>query len=347
MTFSAKQIADHLHGEIIGNPDVQVHSFAKIEEGKPGTITFLSNPKYTHYIYETQADIVLVNSDFVPEKPIKATMIKVSNAYSALASLLELIEMNTPKKTGIDVQSAIASSAQLGKNIYIGAFTVVEENAEIGDNCQIYPQVYIGDNVKIGKNTLIHSGVKIYRDCIIGDNCILHSGAVIGAEGFGFSREKDGYRKIPQTGNVIIENDVEIGANTTIDRAVFGSTIIHQGIKLDNLIHIAHNCEIGKNTVMAAQVGIAGSSKIGENCVFGGQVGIGGHVTIGDDSQIGAQSGIISNTPKGSRLIGTPAIPVKNYFRSSVLFAKLPDMDRELRALKTEIEELKKKLEEK
>ncbi|HOV71570.1 MAG TPA: UDP-3-O-(3-hydroxymyristoyl)glucosamine N-acyltransferase, partial [Dysgonamonadaceae bacterium] len=252
MTFTAKQIADHLQGEIIGNPDVQVHSFAKIEEGKPGTITFLSNPKYTHYIYETQADIVLVNSDFVPEKPVKATMIKVPNAYTALGSLLELVEMNTPKKTGIHAQSAVASSAQLGKNIYIGAFTVVEENAEIGDNCQIYPQVYIGDNVKIGKNTLIHSGVKIYRDCIIGDNCILHSGAVIGAEGFGFSREKDGYRKIPQTGNVIIENDVEIGANTTIDRAVFGSTIIHQGVKLDNLVHIAHNCEIGKNTVMAA-----------------------------------------------------------------------------------------------
>lgn len=347
MTFSAKQIADYLQGEVIGNPNVQVHSFAKIEEGKPGTITFLSNPKYTHYIYKTQADIVLVNSDFVPEKPIKATMIKVPNAYTALASLLEMVEMNSPKKTGIDVQSAVASSAQLGKNVYIGAFAVVEENAEIGDNCQIYPQVYIGNNVKIGENTIIYPGVKIYKDCIIGSNCIIHSGAVIGAEGFGFSREKDGYRKVPQTGNVVIENDVEIGANTTIDRSVIGSTIIHQGVKLDNLIHIAHNCEIGENTVMAAQVGIAGSSKIGENCVFGGQVGIGGHVTIGDDSQIGGQSGILSNTEKGSRIIGTPAIPVKNYFRSSVLFARLPDMDRQLRALEKEIEELKKKLAEK
>ena len=224
-------------------------------------------------------------------------------------------------------------NAKVGENVYVGAFAYIAEGASVGDNSKIYPQVYVGDNVQIGKNCIIYAGVKIYSDCVIGDNCILHSGAVIGADGFGFSKKEERYHKIPQMGNVLIEDDVEIGANTTVDRAVMGSTIIRKGVKLDNLIQIAHNCEVGENTVMAAQVGVAGSTKIGESCVLGGQVGIGGHITIGNRSQIGAQSGIISNTKEGSEIIGTPAFPVKNYFRSSIIIPKLPDMYRQLNAL--------------
>lgn len=347
MTFTAKQISDFLQGEVIGNPEVTVNNFSKIEEGKPHTITFLSNPKYTHYIYETLSDIVLVNNDFTPEKPIKATLIKVPNAYAALASLLEMINKMKPQKSGIEEMSFLSPSAKTGKNIYVGAFAYIGADTVIGDNCKIYPQTFIGDNVKIGNGVILNAGVKIYNDCVIGDNCILHSGCVIGADGFGFSNENGVYHKIPQMGNVVIENDVEIGANTTIDRAVMGSTIIHQGVKLDNLIQIAHNCEIGHDTAMAAQVGIAGSTKIGENCVLGGQVGIGGHISIGKKSQIGAQSGIISNTKEGSEIIGSPAMPVKNFFKSSIIFPKLPDMYRQLNALEKELEQLKKQLAEK
>lgn len=347
MIFTAKQIADFVHGEIEGNPNVEIHNFSKIEEGKPGTITFLSNPKYTNYIYDTQADVVLVNTDFIPEKTIKATLIKVPNAYAALASLLEMANNATPKKKGVEPMSYISDSASMGKDTYIGAFAYIGEKASVGDSSRIYPNVYIGDNVSIGKNVIIYSGVHIYQNCVIGDNCILHSGCVIGADGFGFSNENGVYHKIPQLGNVVLENDVEIGANTTIDRAVMGSTIIRQGVKLDNLIQIAHNCEVGQNTVMAAQVGIAGSTKIGENCVLGGQVGIGGHITIGRKSQIGAQSGIISNIKEGSEIIGSPAMPVKSFFKSSIITPKLPDMYRQLGMLEKEIEELKKKLGEK
>lgn len=346
MIFTAKQIAEFLKGEIVGNPDVQVDNFAKIEEGKPGTITFLSNPKYTHYIYETKADIVLVNNSFVAEKPVSATLIKVPNAYAALASLLEMVNSSAPQKKGVEDMSFIASSASLGNDVYIGAFAYIGENVRIGDNSKIYPQSFIGDNVTIGKNVTIYAGVKIYHHCVIGDNCILHAGAVIGADGFGFSNEDGVYHKIPQMGNVILENDVEIGANTTIDRAVMGSTIVHQGVKLDNLIQIAHNCEIGKNTAMAAQVGIAGSAKIGDNCVFGGQVGIGGHITIGNNVQIGAQAGTISNIKDDAQIIGSPAIPVKSFFRSSAVFPKLPDMYRQLSALEKEIAALRKQLED-
>ena len=344
MTLTANQIADFLKGEIIGDPEVKVSNFSKIEEGKAGTITFLANPKYTHYIYDTDADIVLVNSDFEPEKPVSATLIKVPNAYAALASLMEMINKSTPRKNGIDAMSFIAPTANLGEDVYVGAFAYIGEQAEIGEGCKVYPQSFIGDNVKIGKNTVIYPGVKIYHNCQIGEDCILHSGAVIGADGFGFSKEGDIYHKIPQLGNVIIEDDVEIGANTTIDRAVMGSTIIHRGVKLDNLIQVAHNCEIGENTAMAAQVGIAGSTKVGENCVFGGQVGLGGHITIGKNSQIGAQSGIISNIKEGSEIIGSPAMPVKSFFKSSIIMPKLPDMYRQLNALEKELSELKKKL---
>lgn len=343
MTFTAKQIADFLKGEVVGNPEIKVSNFSKIEEGKAGTITFLANPKYTSYIYSTKADIVLVNSDFEPESPIGATLIKVPNAYAALASLMELVNKSTPRKSGIDTMSFIAPTAKLGEELYVGAFAYIGDHVEIGDDCKIYPHSYIGDNVKIGKNTVVYPGVRIYHNCVIGDNCILHSGAVIGADGFGFSKEGEVYHKIPQLGNVIIEDDVEIGANSAIDRAVMGSTIIRRGVKLDNLIQIAHNCEIGAHTAMAAQVGIAGSVKIGENCLFGGQVGIGGHITIGKNSQVGAQSGIISNTKEGSEIIGSPAVPVKSFFRSSVIIPKLPDMYRQLNALERELSELKKK----
>lgn len=345
MTFSAKQIADFLKGEIIGNHDVKVSNFSKIEEGKPETITFLANPKYTNYIYETNADIVLVNSDFVPEKPIKATLIKVPNAYAALASLMEMVSKTLPQKQGVEAYSFIAKSAKLPENMYVGAFAYIGENVEIGENSKIYPQSYVGDNVKIGKNVVIYSGVHVYHDCVIGDNCILHSGCVIGADGFGFSNEGGVYQKIPQMGNVVLENDVEIGANTTIDRAVMGSTIIRQGVKLDNLIQIAHNCEVGKNTAMAAQVGIAGSTKIGESCVLGGQVGLGGHISIGNNVQVGAQSGIISNIKDGAEIMGSPAYPVKNFFKSSIIIPKLPDMYKQLSALEKEVAALKKKLE--
>ncbi|MBF6628389.1 MAG: UDP-3-O-(3-hydroxymyristoyl)glucosamine N-acyltransferase [Proteiniphilum sp.] len=344
MIFTAKQIAHFLKGEIIGNGDVTVSNFSKIEEGKPGTLTFLGNPKYTSYIYTTDADIVLVNDDFLLEKPIKATLIKVPNAYAALAALMEIVNQNSPKKSGTEAMSFISPSAILGKDLYIGSFTYIGANVNVGDNSKIYPQVYVGDNVSIGKNSILYPGVKIYHDCIIGDNCILHSGAVIGADGFGFSHEDGVYHKIPQMGNVLIEDDVEIGANTTIDRAVMGSTVIHRGVKLDNLVQIAHNCEIGDNTAMAAQVGIAGSTKVEENCVMGGQAGIGGHITIGKNSQIGAQSGIISNTKEGSTVIGSPAYPVKSFFKTSIILPRLPEMYRQLNSLEKELAELKRRL---
>ncbi len=344
MAFTARQIADFLKGEIVGSPDVTVCNFSKIEEGKAGTLTFLANPKYTSYIYTTEADIVLVNNDFIPDKPIKATMIKVENAYKALASLLELVNSNKSRKTGQEEMSFIAPSAFLGEGVYVGAFSYIDNNAVIGDNSVINPQVYVGENAKIGKDCIIYPGVKIYCDCVIGDRCIIHSGAIIGADGFGYSKESNVYHKIPQVGNVVIEDDVEIGANTTIDRAVMGATIIRRGVKLDNLIQIAHNCDIGEHTAMAAQVGIAGSAKIGDNCVLAGQVGIGGHITIGKNTQIGAQSGIISNTKEGSEVMGTPAIPVRGFFKSSVIIPKLPDIYKQIIALEKEVTELKKRL---
>lgn len=344
MSYTAKQIADFLHGEVIGNLDISVSSFSKIEEGQPGTITFLANPKYTPFIYTTKADIVLVNDNFVAEKPIHATLIKVKNAYAALASLMELVNQSKAQKSGTDSISYVSESAKIGENVYVGSFAYVGEKVVVGDNSKIYPQAYIGDNVQIGKNTVIYPGAKIYHDCVIGENCIIHAGAVIGADGFGYSKEESNYRKIPQLGNVIIEDEVEIGANTTIDRSVMGSTIIRRGVKLDNLIQIAHNCEIGENTAMAAQVGVAGSTKIGENCVLGGQVGIGGHITIGKNSQIGAQSGIISNTKEGSEVMGSPAYPVKNFFKSSIIIPKLPDIYRQINSLEKELSDLKEKL---
>jgi UDP-3-O-[3-hydroxymyristoyl] glucosamine N-acyltransferase len=334
MEFSAQQIAGLLDGKIEGNPLVKVSNFSKIEEGKPNTLTFLANLKYAAYIYETGASIALVNDDFVAEKDLPATLtlIRVPNAYAALAQLLTLAEQAKRKKKGIEQPSYISASATVPeKNIYIGAFAYLGENVKIGENAAIYPNAYVGDNVEIGENTIIYSGVKIYADCKVGKNCIIHAGVVIGGDGFGFAPEGDVYNKIPQLGNVIIEDDVEIGANTTIDRAVMDSTIIRKGVKLDNLIQIAHNVEVGENTVIAAQVGVAGSTKIGKNCMIGGQVGIGGHIKIGDHVSIGAQSGIISNIADGRSIMGSPAIDVKQFLRASIIFPKLPDIYRKLK----------------
>lgn len=345
ISFTAQQIATVLNGTIEGDPSVEVADFSKIEEGRPGTLTFLANPKYTNYIYSTQASIVLVNNDFVAEHPVQATLIRCFNAYAALAMLLDFVEKSKPKKTGIEPMSYVSDKASLSEDVYIGAFTYIADRAQIGKNSKIYPQSYIGEGVTIGENTIIYPGVKIYDNSKIGNNCIIHSGAVIGSDGFGFAPEEDGvYKKIPQLGIVIIEDDVEIGSNTTIDRAVMDATIIHKGVKLDNLIQIAHNVEIGENTVMAAQVGVSGSTKIGKQCMFGGQVGLGGHINVGDNANIGAQAGIISNVKPDAKIIGAPAMPVKDFFRSSVVFPKLPEMYRQMAQMQREIEELKSKI---
>ncbi|NLI37551.1 MAG: UDP-3-O-(3-hydroxymyristoyl)glucosamine N-acyltransferase [Bacteroidales bacterium] len=344
MEFSAKQIAAYLKGEVVGNENATVHTFAKIEEGVPGAISFLSNPKYTSYIYDTRSSIVLVNRTFEPEHEVKATLIKVDNAYESLAQLLTLYEASKPKKFGIDSLAFVASTATIGQNVYIGAFAYIGENAVIGDNTQIYPHSFVGDNAKVGNDTLIYSSVNIYHDCRIGNNCILHSGCVIGADGFGFAPAKSGYDKIPQIGIVEIEDNVEIGANTCVDRATMGHTVVHSGTKLDNLIQIAHNDEIGSNTVMAAQCGIAGSTKIGSWCMFGGQVGVAGHIHIGDKVYCGAQAGIGSNVKSEQTIIGSPAYDAKGWMKSSAVFKRLPDMYSELNAMRKEINELKEKL---
>ena len=344
MEFSAKQIAEFIQGTIVGDENATVHTFAKIEEGIPGAISFLSNPKYTHYIYDTQSSIVLVNKDFEPEKEIKATLIKVDNAYESLAKLLNLYEMSKPKKTGVDPLAYIAPTAKIGENVYIAPFACVGDNAEIGDNTSLHPHATVGSGAKVGSNWILYPHATVYHDCRVGNNCILHAGSVVGADGFGFAPSPEGYEKIPQIGIAILEDNVEIGANTCIDRATMGATIIRKGVKLDNLIQIAHNVEVGSNTVMASQVGVAGSTKIGEWCMLGGQVGVAGHITIGNKVNMGAQSGVHGSIKDGEALIGTPPIGLKNYFKSSAVFKKLPDMYLELNSLKKEIEELKKQL---
>jgi UDP-3-O-[3-hydroxymyristoyl] glucosamine N-acyltransferase len=344
MEFSAKQIAEFIQGTIVGDENATVHTFAKIEEGMPGAISFLSNPKYTHYIYDTQSSIVLVNKDFEPEKEIKATLIKVDNAYESLAKLLNLYEMSKPKKTGIDPLAYIAPTAKIGQNVYIAPFACVGDNAEIGDNTSLHPHATVGSGAKVGSNCILYPHVTVYHDCRVGNNCILHAGSVVGADGFGFAPSPEGYEKIPQIGIAILEDNVEIGANTCIDRATMGATIIRKGVKLDNLIQIAHNVEVGSHTVMASQVGVAGSTKIGEWCMFGGQVGVAGHITVGNKVNMGAQSGVNGSVKDGKALIGTPPIEFKNYFKSSAVFKKLPDMYLELASLKKELDELKKQL---
>lgn len=343
MEFSAQKIADFLGGTIEGNSDVTVNKISKIEEAEAGSLSFLSNPAYTQYIYTTNASIVLVNKDFGPEKELKTTIIKVDNAYNSLAKLLELYEQSLPRKTGISSLAFISKSSEIDKDIYIGEFAYVGDNCKIGKNVHISPHVFIGDNVTIEDNTKINAGVKIYNNSQIGKSCIIHSGSVIGADGFGFTPQTDNhYIKIAQIGNVIIEDNVEIGANTTIDRATLGSTVIKKGVKLDNLIQIGHNVRIGENTVIAAQAGVAGSSKVGKNCMIGGQVGISGHLSIGNNVKIAAQSGIGSNIPDNETIMGSPAFDAAKYKKTYVHFRNLNKLVKRIDALEKEIKSLKK-----
>jgi UDP-3-O-[3-hydroxymyristoyl] glucosamine N-acyltransferase len=332
MEFTAQQIAELIKGTVEGDSNQVIRDVSKIEEGLPETLTFLANPKYEHHIYQTKASVVIVNNNFRPEKPVKATLIRVEDAYQALAKLLQLYESSLPQKTGIEQPSHIDQSSSVGDFVYIGAFAYISEKAKIGNNVQVWPGAFVGDSVEIGDNTIIFSGVKIYKHCKVGSNCIIHAGAVVGSDGFGFAPGPDGeYQKIPQVGNVVIEDFVEIGANTTIDRATMGSTIIHKGAKIDNLVQIAHNVEVGSNTVIAAQTGIAGSTKIGNNCMFGGQVGIAGHIKIADQVKLAAQSGVGKSIPKdGSVLMGSPAMDAMQYNKAYVLFRKLPSIYQQL-----------------
>ena len=319
MQFSAQQIAALVGGTVEGNGDDSVSTFAKIEEGAPGAISFLANPKYTPYIYETKSSIVLVSKDFVPEKPVSATLIRVEDPYATVARLLDMVsKMTASHPVGVEQPSYVANGVAIPDDAYIGAFAYVGEGAVIGKGVRIYPQCYVGPGVELGEGTILYPGVKIYHGCKIGARCILHAGVVVGADGFGFAPNDGHYDKIPQLGIVEIADDVEIGANTTIDRATMGATRIGQGVKLDNLIQVAHNCEIGHDTVMASQCGIAGSTKIGANCMMGGQVGFAGHITVGDGVQVGAQSGIPGNVPGGARIMGSPAIDAREWSRQTV-----------------------------
>jgi UDP-3-O-[3-hydroxymyristoyl] glucosamine N-acyltransferase len=345
MEFTAATIAGFLKGEIEGNPNIKVNTVAKIEEGHEGALSFLANPKYENYIYSTKSSIVLVNKDFKPSRQLSATLIRVNNVYESFASLLTLVEQSKPKKKGINPTAIVEPGANLGKDIYLGAYSFIGENVIIGSGCRIYPHVYIGDNTIIGDNTTLFSGVKIYHECRIGNGCTIHAGSVIGSDGFGFAPQSENeYMKIPQLGNVILEDNVEIGANVTIDRATMGSTIIRKGVKLDNLIQIGHNVEVGENTVMAAQTGIAGSSKLGRNCMLGGQVGVAGHLKIADGTKIGAQAGIGGNIKEeNTTIIGSPAFDFKQFLKSSVIFKKLPEINTKIVKLEKDIEHLKNK----
>lgn len=343
MNFKATNIAAFLNGEVEGNGEVIVSNVSKIEEGKPGTLSFLANLKYEKYIYTTQASIVLVNKDFVAKENISTTLIRVDDSYKAFASLLDLyLETKSKMKVGIEQPSYIDEKATTGDDIFVGAFAYISKNAKIGKGVKIFPQAFIGENVTIGDYCIIYSGVKIYDDVKIGDRCIIHSGAVIGADGFGFAPDKDGtYKKIPQIGNVVLENDVEIGANTTVDCGTMGSTIVHKGAKIDNLVQIAHNCEIGSNTAIAAQTGVSGSTKIGKNCVIAGQVGFSGHITIGDNCMIGAQSGIPNNVKANSKILGTPAFDLRDAIRSYTVFKNLPKLRNDVIDLQKQVKTLK------
>ena len=347
MEFTAKQIAEVVGGHVEGNENAAVNTFAKIEEGTPGALSFLSNPKYTHYLYETKSSVVLVNEDVELEKPVEATLVRVKNAYESVARLLQLYESMKPTKKGIDAQASISPSATIGQDVYIGAFAVIGDGAIIGDGTQIYPHTVIGDGVTIGTKCLLYPNVTVYQGCKLGNNVTIHAGSVIGADGFGFAPNAEGYNKIPQIGIVVIEDDVEIGANTCVDRSTMGQTIIHKGVKLDNLIQVAHNCEVGENTVMSAQVGLAGSTKIGSWCMVGGQAGFAGHIQIADKTFVGAQCGVISNTKgDGQQLIGSPAMDTKVFFKAKALYAKLPDMYRQITQLQRELDALKAKVNE-
>ena len=335
-------IAGLVEGTVVGNPETTVSDFAKIEEGRPGCISFLANDKYEHYIYTTESSIVLVNNSFEPKQEIKATLIKVSNAREAVATLINIYDSMKPKPKGIDPNAFIDSTATIGKDVYIGPFVAIGPKAVIGDGCILHPHVTVGERATIGNNTEMYANSVVYHDCKVGERCILHAGCVIGADGFGFEPSEDGYRKIAQIGIAVLEDDVEIGANSCVDRAVMGETIIRRGAKIDNLVQIGHNCEVGSHTVMSAQVGVAGSTKIGEWCMFAGQVGIAGHAIIADRTQAGAQSGIPNSVKKpDQQLMGTPAIEPRTWWKAQAVIKQLPDMWSSMNRMKKEIEELK------
>ncbi len=344
INFSAKQIANLVNGTVDGDESVAVNRFSKIEEAEPGSLSFLSNPSYTQFLYKTKASVVLVKNDFRPEQKLYCTLVRVDNPYEALARLLEHYKQDEKPKIGISPLAFVSQSATFGNNVYIGEFAFVGENCKIGNGAQIFPHCFLGNNVTIGNETVLNSGVRVYHDSSIGNNCTIHSNSVIGADGFGFSPQANqNYIKVAQIGNVIIEDNVEIGACTTIDRATIGSTIVERGVKLDNHIQIAHNVVIGQNTVIAAQTGIAGSTKIGKNCMFGGQVGIVGHLKIGNEVKIGAQSGVGSNIKDGEIMIGTPAIEASKFRRSSVHYKNLDLLVKRITELEKSLEELHKK----
>ena len=346
MVFTAQQIAGFTGGTVEGNPNATISTFAKIEEGVEGALSFLANAKYENYIYETKSSVVLVNKDFQPSQPVGATLVRVDNAYESVAKLLQLYQSMQEKRVGIDSLAFIHPTAKVGKDCYIGPFVAIAEGVEIGDGCVLHPHVTVGRNAKVGSNTEIYSNAVIYHDCVVGNNCVLHAGCVIGADGFGFAPTADGYEKIPQIGIVTIEDNVEIGANTCVDRSTMGSTYVRKGVKLDNLVQIAHNVEVGANTVMSSQVGVAGSAKIGEWCMFGGQVGIAGHITVGPRTNVGAQSGVPGgNLAKrgGATMMGYPAVEHRKFARNSAALNALPDLLKEVAELKKEIEELKQK----
>ncbi len=327
MQFTANQIAAMVGGKVEGDGNIAVNTFAKIEEGHEGAISFLANPKYDHYIYQTESSIVLVKTDFLLEKPVKPTLIRVDDPYATMAQLLDIAaEVLEPKYSGIEQPCFISDGVEVPDDIYIGAFAYIGRGVKLGRGVKIFPQVYIGDNVVIGDNVTLKPGVKIYHNCHIGQRCVLHAGCVVGADGFGFAPTADGYKKIPQLGNVVLEDDVELGANTTVDRAMMGSTVVGRGTKLDNLVQIGHNCHIGEHTVMCAQVGVAGSTKVGDHCMFGGQVGIAGHITVGDRVQLGAQSGVPGSVPSDARLMGSPAIEQHKFARGVVYQKNLGEL---------------------
>ena len=345
MKFLASQIAALLSGTVEGNPNAEIWNVAKIEEGAPGMLSFLANPKYTPYIYTTQSSVVIVNNDFEAKEPIAATLIRVPDAYASFAKLLAFYDQISQDKKGVSSLAFVSPSAKIGNDVYLGEFAFVGENATIGNNVKIYPQVYVGDGCVIGDNTTLNPGVKLYRNTVVGQRCTLHAGVVIGADGFGFAPQPDGhYDKIPQVGNVVIDDDVEIGANTTIDRATMGSTHIHKGVKLDNLIMLAHNVEVGDNTAIAAQSGVSGSTHLGKNCVVAGQVGFAGHLHIADGSKFGAQSGVMGSVKEaGNDFMGSPTQPLRQYLRSSARFRHLDEMAKTIDRLEKEIEQLKSK----
>lgn len=344
MVFTAQQIAAYTGGTVEGDENVTVSTFAKIEEGTKGALSFLANLQYEHYIYDTESSVVLVNKDFKPSRPVKATLVRVDNAYESVAKLLQLYQSMEQKRTGIDSLAYIAPTAKIGKDVYIAPFAVVGDNAVIDDGCQLHPHATVGENAKVGENTIMYSNSVVYHDCVIGNNCILHAGCVIGADGFGFAPTPEGYEKIPQIGIVTIEDNVEIGANTCIDRSTMGSTYVRKGVKLDNLVQIAHNVEVGAHTVMSAQSGIAGSTKVGQWCMFGGQVGIVGHLHIGDKVYCGGKTGITGDkiAKKGNvSFMGYPGVEPREFAKQSAALKQLPDLLKEIQVLKREIEELK------